>query len=163
MYLVLCFSAGVGRAGTFCIIYSAICELNGTGNIGKNTTMRNNNYLLFVFVFFSNVFPIGIFMRGIVKYLSLWVSGCVFCTCHPLFVRWSVVLYFLFQWTFLNLSEPLGSTASLLYRKRYIELFPLIFFLFLSTINGFLVFLFFRNSMNSVTGRFFFTQASLSS
>lgn len=57
MYLVLCFSAGVGRAGTFCIIYSAICELNGTGNIGKNTTMLNNNYLLFFFVFFFQCFP----------------------------------------------------------------------------------------------------------
>lgn len=56
MYLVLCFSAGVGRAGTFCIIYSAICELNGTGNIGKNTTMLNNNYLLFFFVFFFPMF-----------------------------------------------------------------------------------------------------------
>lgn len=36
---MLCSSAGVGRAGTFCIIYTAICELNGTGNIGKNITI----------------------------------------------------------------------------------------------------------------------------
>ena len=27
--------AGVGRAGTFCIVYSAIRELHGTRNIGK--------------------------------------------------------------------------------------------------------------------------------
>ena len=33
--LLCCFSAGVGRAGTFCVVYTAIRELNGTGNIGK--------------------------------------------------------------------------------------------------------------------------------
>ena len=32
---MLFFSAGVGRAGTFCVIYSAVRELNGTGDIGK--------------------------------------------------------------------------------------------------------------------------------
>ena len=85
-YLVSCFSAGVGRAGTFCVIYSAIRELNGTGNIGKDTAMLNNNYALCVFIS-SNVFPIGIFIQGSVNYLRLWVSGCVVCTCHPLFIR----------------------------------------------------------------------------
>lgn len=29
------FSAGVGRAGTFCVVYSAIRELHGTRNIGE--------------------------------------------------------------------------------------------------------------------------------
>lgn len=36
------FSAGVGRAGTFCVIYTAIRELNGTGNIGKDAYNENN-------------------------------------------------------------------------------------------------------------------------
>ena len=36
------FSAGVGRAGTFCVIYTAIRELNGTGNIGKDSYSENN-------------------------------------------------------------------------------------------------------------------------
>ena len=35
------FSAGVGRAGTFCVIYTAIRELNGTGNIGKDAYKEN--------------------------------------------------------------------------------------------------------------------------
>ena len=42
---VLCFSAGVGRAGTFCVIYTAIRELNGTGNIGKDG-LDNTSYSL---------------------------------------------------------------------------------------------------------------------
>ena len=36
------FSAGVGRAGTFCVIYTAIRELNGTGNMGKDSYNENN-------------------------------------------------------------------------------------------------------------------------
>ena len=71
-----CFSAGVGRAGTFCVIYSAIRELNGTGNIGEDTTMLNNNYVLCV-CSFSSVFPIGIFMRGIVSGFQVLLSVLV--------------------------------------------------------------------------------------
>lgn len=73
MYLVLCFSAGVGRAGTFCIIYSAICELNGTGNIGKNTTMLNNNYLLFVLFFFPMFSQLAFSCEGL---SNIEVCGC---------------------------------------------------------------------------------------
>lgn len=62
-----CFSAGVGRAGTFCVIYSAIRELNGTGNIGKDRTMLNNSYLLPV----VTVLTIVIFIRASVNFLSL--------------------------------------------------------------------------------------------
>lgn len=58
------FSAGVGRAGTFCVIYSAIRELNGTGNIGKDRAMRNNSFLLSV----DTVQTISNFIRGIVNY-----------------------------------------------------------------------------------------------
>jgi len=56
------FSAGVGRAGTFCVIYSAIRELNGTGNIGKDRAMLSNSFLLSV----ATVQTIGNFIRGIV-------------------------------------------------------------------------------------------------
>lgn len=68
-----CFSAGVGRAGTFCVIYSAIRELNGTGNIGKDRTMLNNSYLLPV----VTVLTIVIFIRASVNFLSLRVLNYV--------------------------------------------------------------------------------------
>jgi len=62
--LFVFFSAGVGRAGTFCVIYSAIRELNGTGNIGKDKAMLSNSFLLSV----VTVQTFGNFIRGIVNY-----------------------------------------------------------------------------------------------
>lgn len=47
------FSAGVGRAGTFCVIYTAIRELNGTGNMGKDSmriTIVTHSFLLSKYV-----------------------------------------------------------------------------------------------------------------
>lgn len=96
-YLVSCFSAGVGRAGTFCVIYSAIRELSGTGNIGKDTTMLNNSYLLsFVTVF--QCFPNWHFHTRDCQLFK--VVGVTLCYLHlsPT-LRQVIMLFFIFHFS----------------------------------------------------------------
>lgn len=80
------FSAGVGRAGTFCVIYTAIRELNGTGNIGKGA-YNENNYCHALFPAREVYCKICIFKKNC-KFVSHTLSRSdrtVSILCHVLF------------------------------------------------------------------------------